>query len=130
MNKKTIFVGILASLFLFLLVSEYIKIPVFVILLTASVILFFSITNKERKQVHAKVLEINETSRINPNQYLSKAGPVCAGSDTKYEIVFLLDDDTNISLSVSSKIALKIIKGTIGNLTYYDNVFVDFVPCN
>ena len=63
---------------------------------------------------------------MNPNQYISKAGPVCAGSDTKYEANFLLDDMTTMTFSLSAKQAKKLIKNSSGILTYYGNVFVDF----
>ena len=89
-------------------------------------VLFFKIIHQERKQIHAKIKDIMPISQINPNQYISKAGPVCAGADARYEVIFGLDDDTNIVLSLSSKQADKLIKGMPGVLIYYDSVFVDF----
>lgn len=69
------------------------------------------------------IKDITPISQINPAQYISKAGPVCAGSDTRYEILFILNDDTTISLSVSGKQASKLAKGMSGILTYCDNNF-------
>lgn len=128
--KKTFFATILIIMVLFSLLSSslnpIIRIIVIGIFAVVAFVLFFKITHQERKQVHAKIKDIMPISQINPNQYISKAGPVCAGADTRYEVVFGLDDDTNIVLSLSSKQADKLIKGMPGVLIYYDSVFVDF----
>lgn len=128
--KKTFFATILIIMVLFSLLSSslnpIIRIIVIGIFAVVAFVLFFKITHQERKQVHAKIKDIMPISQINPNQYISKAGPVCAGADTRHEVVFGLDDDTNIVLSLSSKQAGKLTKGMTGILTYYDSVFVNF----
>lgn len=128
--KKMFFALNLIGLVLFSLLSSslnsIIRIIIIGVLAIIAFILFFQITHQERKRVYAKIKDITPISQINPAQYISKAGPVCAGSDTRYEATFILNDDTIISLSVSGKQASKLAKGMSGILVYYDNVFVDF----
>lgn len=65
---------------------------------------------------------------MNPGQYLSKGGPVCAGSDTRYHVTFLLKDGTNLVLSLSSRQTGSLAKGMCGTLVHSGSVFVEFIP--
>ena len=83
---------------------------------------------KKEKETHVRVAEIDSVSQMNPGQYLSKGGPVCAGSDGRYHVTFSLKDDTRLILSLSGKQAGQLAAGMYGTLVHNGSVFVSFTP--
>lgn len=86
------------------------------------------LSGQTEKEPHALVSEIDSVSQINPGQYLSKGGPVCAGSDTRYHVTFMLKDNTSLILSLSAKQAGSLSRGMCGTLIHSGSVFAGFVP--
>lgn len=99
-----------------------------IILAVLAIILLIMITRRREIQHHVRITEITPVSMINPNQYLSKGGPVCAGSDDKYRVSFLLEDESQRLLSLSAKQAASLARGMRGTLIYHDDVFISFSP--
>lgn len=99
-----------------------------ILLAAAAIALIFLISRKKEKEMHAQVIEVDSVSQMNPGQYLSKGGPVCAGSDGRYHVTFLLKDHTQLILSLSGKQAGSLAKGMYGTLIHNGPVFVGFTP--
>ncbi len=66
-----------------------------ILMAIGAVVLTALISRKKEKETHVRVAEIDSVSQMNPGQYLSKGGPVCAGSDGRYHVTFSLKDDTD-----------------------------------
>lgn len=105
-----------------------VKKVIIILLAVAALILIFLISRKKEKEMHVQVMDIDSVSQMNPGQYLSKGGPVCAGSDGRYHVTFLLRDDTQLILSLSGKQAGALAKGMCGTLIHNGSVFVEFIP--
>ena len=105
-----------------------VKRVIIIFLALAAIALIVLISRKKEKETHVQILDIDSVSQMNPGQYLSKGGPVCAGSDGRYHVTFLLKDETQLILSLSGKQAGKLAKGMYGTLVHNGAVFVDFEP--
>ncbi|MDE5696692.1 MAG: DUF2500 domain-containing protein [Lachnospiraceae bacterium] len=99
-----------------------------VLMAVVGIVLIVLISRKREKENHVQVIGIDSVSQMNPGQYLSKAGPVCAGSDGRYHVTFLLRDDTRLILSLSGKQAGVLAAGMYGTLVHNGSVFVSFIP--
>lgn len=123
---------ILAMAVIYLIPDEMgdweVKKVLIILLAVAALILIFLISRNKEKEIHAQVMDIDSVSQMNPGQYLSKGGPVCAGSDGRYHVIFLLKDDTQLILSLSGKQAGTLAKGMCGTLIHSGSVFVAFIP--
>lgn len=97
-------------------------------LAAAAVILLYRISGRRETKPHVRILEIEPADQMNPAQYISKGGPVCAGSDGRYQVTFLLENDTKLALSLSAKQAGSLAKGMCGTLVHNDTVFHSFIP--
>ncbi len=123
---------VIAMVVLFLMPDQAgdwkIKGIVIMVLAVAAFLLIFLISRKKEKELHVQVTEIDSVSQMNPGQYLSKGGPVCAGADTRYHVTFLLKDHTSLILSLSAKQAGSLAKGMNGTLIHNGSVFLSFEP--
>lgn len=99
-----------------------------IILAVIAVLLILLISKKREIQHNVRIVDIETASQMNPNQYLSKGGPVCAGSDGRYHVSFLLENGVTLILSLSSRQAEALAKGMRGTLVYHDAVFISFAP--
>ncbi len=99
-----------------------------ILMAVAAAVLLFLLSGKKEKEGHAQITKIDCVSQMNPNQYLSKGGPVCAGSDGRYHVTFLLKDDTRLVLSLSGKQAGTLAVGMCGTLIHNGSVFLSFTP--
>ena len=99
-----------------------------ILMAIGAVVLTALISRKKEKETHVGVAEIDSVSQMNPGQYLSKGGPVCAGSDGRYHVTFSLKDDTRLILSLSGKQAGQLAAGMYGTLIHNGSVFVSFTP--
>lgn len=132
-NLSTILIAdILAMAVLYLIPDQagdwQVKKVLIILLAIAAIALIVLISRKKEKETHVQILDVDSVSQMNPGQYLSKGGPVCAGSDGRYHVTFLLKDDTQLILSLSGKQAGTLAKGMCGTLVHNGSVFVDFVP--
>lgn len=84
---------------------------------------------EKKTKVKATIYAIEDSSMMNPQQYLTRNGYVCAGSDTRSHVDFLLEDDTHVILSLSNKEAQNLQKGMKGLLEYHRNIFDNFEAC-
>lgn len=84
----------------------------------------------KKSRVEAQVFEIEDFSMMNPQQYISKGGYVCAGADNRSHVDFLLNDDTHVILSLSNKQTQNLQKGMKGTLVYHRNIFDKFEAHN
>ena len=108
MNRKNLSsflaVDILAMTVLYLIPDSWgdwqVKKVLIILMALMAVVLIMLITKKKEKENHVRITGINSVSQINPGQYISKAGPVCAGTDGRYHVTFLLKDDTQLILSL------------------------------
>lgn len=123
---------ILAMAVLYLLPDSWgdwqVKKILLVLMAVVGIALIVLISRKREKENHVRVVGIDSVSQMNPGQYLSKAGPVCAGSDGRYHVTFLLKDDTQLILSLSGKQAGVLAAGMHGTLVHNGSVFVSFIP--
>lgn len=123
-------VDIIAAAVLFLMPESAggwtLKKIVLVILAISAVILLALISGIRERAAGVRITDIDSVSQMNPGQYLSKGGPVCAGSDGRYHVTFLLKDDTRLTLSLSAKQAAPLAKGMCGTLVHNGTVFVAF----
>lgn len=94
----------------------------------AAVVLVVLLSGKKEKETHVQVTGIDPVSQMNPVQYLTKGGSVCAGSDGRYHVTFLLKDDTRLILSLSGKQAGTLETGMSGTLVHNGSVFLSFTP--
>lgn len=101
---------------------------VMVILAVIAVVLIYRISRGKEIEKHTRILNVEPADQMNPAQYLSKGGPVCAGSDGRYHVTFLLENDLKLELSLSGKQAGTLAKGMCGTLVHNDNVFLSFTP--
>lgn len=101
---------------------------VMAVLAVAAIILIYCISKGRETKKHVRVWDIEPADQMNPAQYLSKGGPVCAGSDGKYRVTFFLEDDSKLELSLSGKQAGALAKGMCGTLVHNDKVFLSFTP--
>lgn len=139
-NKLSVFLvlDILAMVILFLFPSTasttgaagsgQFRNAVMILLAAAALVLIFLISRRREKDAHVQVVEVSSASQINPAQYLSKGGPVCAGSDGRYHVTFLMKDDTKLTLSLSAKQAGTLATGMQGTLIRNGSVFIGFTP--
>lgn len=107
---------------------QSLKTIVMIVLAVAAVVLLYLITKRRDIAEGVRILKVESASQMNPSQYLSKGGPVCAGSDGRYEVTFLLKNEQQRVLSLSAKQAGPLVKGMRGTLCYNDRVFVSFTP--
>ena len=136
MNRKNLSsflaVDILAMTVLYLIPDSWgdwqVKKVLIILMALMAVVLIMLITKKKEKENHARITGINSVSQINPGQYISKAGPVCAGTDGRYHVTFLLKDDTQLILSLSGKQAGTLAAGMCGTLVHNGPVFLGFNP--
>lgn len=98
------------------------------LLLAAAIILLYIISRKRETKKHVRITGVEPASQMNPNQYLSKAGPVCPGSDNRYHVDFLLENGLKLTLSLSPKQAGSLSPGMRGTLVHNDAVFISFTP--
>lgn len=130
--SRLLVADILMMAFLYLIPDDagdwQVKKVVIILLAIAALALIFLISRKKEKEMHVQVTDIDSVSQMNPGQYLSKGGPVCAGSDGRYHVTFLLKDDTQLILSLSGKQAGSLAKGMFGALVHNGTVFVEFIP--
>lgn len=134
MNRKNLSrflaVDIFAMTVLYLMPDSWgdwqVKKFLMILMAVMAVILIVLITKKKEKENHVRITGIDSVNQINPGQYLSKAGPVCAGSDGRYHVTFLLKDDTQMVLSLSGKQAGTLATGMCGTLVHSGPVFLDF----
>ena len=99
-----------------------------VILAAAALFLIFMLGRSRTTQPHAKVAGIEPVSRINPAQYLTRNGVVCPGGDGRCRVIFLLEDDSKVELSLSARQAGELAVGMRGTLVFRDAVFLSFRP--
>lgn len=99
-----------------------------VVLVLAAAVLLYMISRKKETEKDVRIIKVDPVSQMNPNQYLSKGGPVCAGSDNRYQVTFLLQNDLRLTLSLSAKQAGALSAGMRGTLVYNDTVFLSFIP--
>ena len=99
-----------------------------VILAAAALFLIFMLGRSRTTQPHAKVAGIEPVSRINPAQYLTRNGVVCPGGDGRCRVIFLLEDDSKVELSLSARQAGALAVGMRGTLIFRDAVFLSFRP--
>ena len=99
-----------------------------VILAAAALFLIFMLGRSRTTQPHAKVAGIEPVSRINPAQYLTRNGVVCPGGDGRCRVIFLLEDDSKVELSLSARQAGALAVGMRGTLVFRDAVFLSFRP--
>lgn len=85
---------------------------------------------KRETERHARVIRMEETDRINPNQYLTKNGVVCPGSSGRFHVDFTLEDGSVTQISVSAKEAGQFAIGMKGTLVHRGDVLVSFEPDN
>lgn len=98
------------------------------VLAAVAIALIYCISRGRETEKHVRILSVEPGDQMNPAQYLSKGGPVCAGSDGKYRVTFLLENDLRLELSLSGKQAGTLAKGMCGTLVHNDKVFLSFVP--
>lgn len=133
-NKKNLslflVLDIIAAAALFLMPEDAggwtVRRIVMIILAISAVILLVLISRMREKERHVQIVDIDSVSQMNPGQYLSKGGPVCAGSDGRYHVTFLLKDDSGLTLSLSARQAAPLAKGMRGTLVHNGSVFVEF----
>lgn len=101
---------------------------VMAVLVAAAIVLIYFISRGRETEKNARILSVEPADQMNPAQYLSKGGPVCAGSDGKYRVTFLLENDLRLELSLSGKQAGALAKGMCGTLVHNDKVFLSFTP--
>ena len=99
-----------------------------VILAAAALFLIFMLGRSRTTQPHAKVAGIEPVSRINPAQYLTRNGVVCPGGDGRCRVIFLLEDDSKVELSLSARQAGALAVGMRGTLVFRNAVFLSFRP--
>ena len=99
-----------------------------VILAAAALFLIFMLGRSRTTQPHAKVAGIEPVSRINPAQYLTRNGVVCPGGDGRCRVIFLLEDDSKVELSLSARQAGALAVGMRGTLIFRNAVFLSFRP--
>lgn len=105
-----------------------VKTVIILLMAAIAISIIILISRKKEKETHVQVAEIDSVSQMNPGQYLSKGGPVCAGSDGRYHVTFLFKDDTRLILSLSGKQAGSLAAGMYGTLVYNGSVFLSFTP--
>lgn len=130
--SRLLIADIFAMVILYLLPDQMgdwqVKKVIIILLAIAAITLISLISRKREKEMHVQVLDVDSVSQMNPGQYLSKGGPVCAGSDGRYHVTFLLKDHTQLILSLSGKQAGTLAKGMHGTLIHNGSVFVEFTP--
>lgn len=136
MNRKNLTgflaVDIIAMTVLYLMPDSWggwqVKKVLIILMALMAVALIVLITKKKEKESHTRITGIDAVSQINPGQYISKAGPVCAGTDGRYHVTFSLQDDTQLILSLSGKQAGTLAAGMCGTLVHNGPVFLSFTP--
>lgn len=98
------------------------------ILALAAAILLYTISRRKETEKDVLILSVDSVSQMNPNQYLSKGGPVCAGSDSRYHVTFRFKNDLQLVLSLSAKQAASLTADMRGTLVHNDSVFLSFTP--
>lgn len=98
------------------------------VLVILAIVLFGLLSKKREVEKGVRIEKIEPVSKINPAQYLSKGGPVCAGADGRYQVTFLLKSGSNVVLSLSAKQAGMLTVSMRGTLIYRDAVFLSFEP--
>ena len=101
-----------------------------VLLAIVAVVLIFLLSQRKEIVPDVEILAVESVSQMNPGQYLSKGGPVVAGSDGRYHVTFLFPNDSRLTLSLSGKQAGSLAKGMRGTLTYRDAVYLSFEAKN
>lgn len=123
---------ILAMAVLYLIPDSWgdwqVKKVLLILMALVAVALIVLITRKKEKETHTQIMGIESVSQMNPGQYLSKAGPVCAGSEGRYHVTFSLKDDTQLILSLSGRQAGTLATGMCGTLVHNGPVFLGFIP--
>ena len=130
--SKLLAVDVIALAIVWLMPSAPAGMPVrrifLVILAAAALFLIFMLGRSRTTQPHAKVAGIEPVSRINPAQYLTRNGVVCPGGDGRCRVIFLLEDDSKVELSLSARQAGALAVGMRGTLVFRDAVFLSFRP--
>ncbi len=130
--RRLLAADILTMVVLYLIPAHWgdwqVKKVLMLLMAIAGIVLIILISKKREKENDVQVMGVDSVSHMNPGQYLSKAGPVCAGSDGRYHVTFSLKDDTQMILSLSGKQAGTLAAGMRGTLVHNGSVFLSFIP--